>query len=87
MSDVIIPSIEIFEGGFRFYLYTKSNFKPDQEILSGSVSIVVTLEDDLGNSYVLTSKGGGGSHSPHKGLNTDTSFMENHFILMQNVSP
>ena len=61
--NVMIPSIEIFETGFRFYLYVKSNLDSNQEISNGSVSVMVTLEDDLGNSYDLSSHGGGGTHS------------------------
>ena len=62
--DVMMPSIEIFHTGFRFYVYIKSDFDSDQKVLNGSVSVVVTLDDDIGNPYVLTSHGGGGSHSP-----------------------
>ncbi len=61
--NVMIPSIEIFDTGFRFYLYIKSNFDSNQMNQGGHVSVMVTLEDDLGNSYDLSSHGGGGSHS------------------------
>ncbi|MDH3278842.1 MAG: DUF5643 domain-containing protein [Nitrosopumilus sp.] len=61
--DVMMPSIEIFETGFRFYVYVKSRFDTGQQIPNGHTSIVVTLEDDIGNSYDLSSHGGGGSHS------------------------
>lgn len=61
--NVMIPSLEVFDTGFRFYLYTKSSFDSNQIVPNGSVSVVVTMEDDLGNSYDLSSHGGGGSHS------------------------
>ena len=59
----MIPSLEIFDTGFRFYLYTKSSFDSNQIVPNGSVSVVVSMEDDLGNSYDLSRHGGGGSHS------------------------
>lgn len=61
--NVMIPSIEIFDTGFRFFIYTKSNFGRNQEVLSGSISVVVTMEDDAGNSYEFNSNGSGGTHS------------------------
>ena len=61
--NVMIPSIEIFDTGFRFYLYVKSNLDSDYTIPDGPASVMVTLEDDLGNSYDLSSHGGGGTHS------------------------
>ena len=61
--NVMIPSLEIFDTGFRFYLYIKSNFDSNQRNQGSHVSVMVTLEDDLGNSYELSSHGGGGSHS------------------------
>ena len=63
--NVVIPSLEIFDNGIRFYLYIKSNFDPHQIISNGSISIVVTLNDDLGTSYALSNLGGGGSRSPN----------------------
>ena len=63
--DVIIPSLEIFDTGIRFYVYAESNFEQHKIIPNGSASIVVTLNDNLGNSYILDSHGGGGSHSPN----------------------
>ena len=62
--DVIIPSLEIFDTGIKFFIYTKSEFGKNQTIQNGPTLVVVTLEDDLGNSYELTSHGGGGSSSP-----------------------
>ena len=62
--NVIIPSLEIFGNGVRFYLYLKSSFDHRQTVPNGSISIVVTLNDDLGTSYALGSFGGGGSYSP-----------------------
>lgn len=62
--EVLIPSLEIFDSGFRFYLYVKSKFGMDQNFPNGHLSVVVTLDDDLGNSYNLNMQGGGGSHSP-----------------------
>ena len=61
--DVIIPSFEIFDTGIKFFIYTKSDFGQNQTIQNGPTSVVVTLEDDLGNLYELTSHGGGGSSS------------------------
>lgn len=61
--DVTIPSFEIFDTGIRFFIYTKSSFGQNQTIENGPTSVVVTLEDDLGNLYELTSHGGGGSSS------------------------
>lgn len=61
--DVIIPSFEIFDSGIKFFIYTKSDFGRNQTIQSGPTSVVVTLEDNLGNLYELTSHGGGGSSS------------------------
>ena len=65
--NVMIPSIEIFDTGFRFYLYIKGSFDSDQVNQGGHVSVLVTLEDDIGNSYDLSSHGGGGTHS-HEGF-------------------
>ena len=65
--NVMIPSIEIFGTGFRFYLYIKSNFDSNQRNQGGHVSVIVTLKDNLGNSYDLSSHGGGGTHS-HEGF-------------------
>ena len=62
--NVMIPSIEIFDTGFRFYLYIKSNFDSNpMNHGGGHVSVIVTLEDNLGNSYDMSSHGGGGTHS------------------------
>ena len=61
--NVMIPSIEIFDTGFRFYLHIKSDFDSNQMNQGGHVSVMVTLEDDLGNSYDMSSHGGGGTHS------------------------
>lgn len=61
--NVMIPSVEIFDTGFRFYLYIKGNFDSNRTNQGGHVSVMVTLEDDLGNSYDLASHGGGGTHS------------------------
>ena len=61
--NVMIPSIEIFDTGFRFYLYVKNNLDSNHTVPNGHVSVMVTLEDDLGNSYDLSSHGGGGTHS------------------------
>jgi len=61
--DVTIPSLEIFDTGIKFFTYIKSNFGQNQTIQNGPTSVVVTLEDDLGNLYELTSHGGGGSSS------------------------
>ena len=63
--SVVIPSLEIFDNGIRFYLYIKSNFDPRQIISNGYISIVITLNDDLGYSYALGSLGGMGSYSPN----------------------
>lgn len=62
--NVIIPSLEIFDNGIRFHLYIKSNFDQRQITSNGSISIVVTLNDDLGTSYALNNLGGRGSNSP-----------------------
>ncbi|MCV0391972.1 MAG: hypothetical protein K5790_01620 [Nitrosopumilus sp.] len=61
--DVTIPSLEIFDTGIRFFIYIKSNFKQHQSIHNGSTSVVVTLEDDVGTLFELSSHGGGGSSS------------------------
>jgi len=61
--DVTIPSLEIFDTGIRFAIYIKSDFEPNQTTQNGATSVVVTLEDDLGNLHELTSHGGGGSSS------------------------
>ncbi|MCV0409612.1 DUF5643 domain-containing protein [Nitrosopumilus sp.] len=61
--NVTIPSLEIFDTGIRFALYIKSDFEPSQTIQNGATSVVVTLEDDLGNLHELTNHGGGGSSS------------------------
>ena len=63
--DVIIPSLEIFDTGIRFYVYAESNFGQHKIIPNGSASIVVTLNDNLGKSYILDCHDGGGSHSPN----------------------
>ena len=61
---VTIPSIEIFNGGFRFYVYVRGKFEMENQIPNGHTSIIVSMQDNIGTSYFLQSKGGGGSHSP-----------------------
>lgn len=63
--EVTIPSFEIYDTGIRFYLYVKSNFEQQPPFQNGPTSVVVTLEDDLGNLYELIRHGGGGSSSPN----------------------
>ena len=61
--NATVPSLEVFETGIRFAVYIKSSFGRGQAVPDGSVSLTVTLEDDLGNSYALSQHGGSGSHS------------------------
>lgn len=97
--NVMIPSIEIFDTGFRFYLYIKISFDSNQKNQGGHVSVIATLEDDLGNSYDLSSHGGGSSHSvegfeyKHEfhgepfGPNVKSITITLHEILMQESFP
>ena len=62
--DVTIPSIEVFNGGFRFYVYVRGKFEIENQIPNGHTSIIVSMQDNIGTFYLLQSKGGGGSHSP-----------------------
>lgn len=61
---VTVPSLEIFDTGFRFYVYAKGEFDENSLIPNGHVSIIVTMHDDADSGYELYHKGGGGSQSP-----------------------
>lgn len=61
---VTIPSLEIFDTGIRFYVYIKGDYGNGKTFPNGHTSVIVTLHDEVGNMYAVTSNGGGGSQSP-----------------------
>jgi hypothetical protein len=60
--DITMPSVEVYEGGARFYLYVKGSYAKHSNFHFSYQSLGLRVQDNIGNSYnVITSGGGGGS--------------------------
>jgi hypothetical protein len=61
MAGITIPSIEIYDGGARFYLYVRGDYASYDDFQFGHLSLGVRVHDNIGNSYNVLVGGGGGS--------------------------
>lgn len=62
--DIIIPSIEIYDNGARFYIYLRGTYGSRQKFAGSPISFALTAKDNIGNLYAVHTGGGGGSSSP-----------------------
>lgn len=64
---VTIPSLEIYDDGFRAYVYLRGKCEPSAlESFHPMSGLPTLVRDDLGNSYTVFSNGGGGSSGPNE---------------------
>ncbi len=73
--DIVIPSLEAYDDGCRFYVYLKGRYGNNIKFSGGHTSLNgTTLQDNLGNLYDIFSFGGGGSSSQDE-FSFDFSFI------------
>ncbi len=73
--NIIVPSIELYDDGAKFYVYLKGTYGTHrQKFVRSHISLTIRVEDDIGNLYNTFSAGGGGSSAPD-GFSYDWSCM------------
>lgn len=65
--NVTIPSLEIYDDGFRAYVYMRGKWEPgDSESYHPMSGLPTLVRDNLGNSYEIFPSGSGGSGGPYE---------------------
>ena len=65
--SVIVPSLEIYDDGFRVYVYVRGKWVPNESVSYHPMSGLPTLvRDDLDNFYEVFPSGGGGAGGPNE---------------------